>query len=624
MKPAERHHNNSDASTDHDLAVPTTPGAEYAPYNGGAKAKAKRTRMIHMGLGIFVLVNIIVLYVLHFADRGNNSESHGTAAGTIDRKDLSVSNVVGVKEDYAMSFGPDGKLRVGAGTTAYLEAATLPDASNKLQYIKFAKTGVSKPFYNDILMSYQQSGADGSVSTVLTTCKADLATKKVTIAPVRDGNTLAKLRVQGMVALSDKLAMVLAIEDHIKYYTAHLVPVTLGDNGAISVLADNQVMAVNNSATSFLTRLSDNTFAVTYFEPYSATEEYSQRVKLGQVSDSGKVSFVEGADSKFGLPNVKDMSTQFGRPIAVGTKGQDMLVPWYTDDMAATKANLTISGSKGLCVTPFSFDGKVLNSSAAVCNPNYQPAYLLSSAKLTDNVGALMFYNRATNFALTLVTVEFSPLTGAPTFRSTYVLEEASGAFEFGLANFGFYPEPVFHVLSNNRVAIAFLNPSNAGKPSVKVIKFSSDLSFDELSPLMPIAKNDFTVAANESNAAGSISMDVMPLEMGFLTAFAGSWAGKQQQRLSLVESYGKPVGVVSNSKSSEVSVAMSGTVKVNTKLTSGKSYYASTEGTLYTPSSNTDDSFVLAKDGDIVLSKDGLVGVALSSDKLFVASTWN
>jgi hypothetical protein len=385
---------------------------------------------------------------------------------------------------------------------------------------------------------------------------------------------------------------------------------------------DGKVLAANNSATNFITRVSDSTFAVAFYEPYSKTDAYFQRVEVGSVSADGKISF--STSQRFGTGNTASLSTTVGQPQAVFNSSDRFTVPWFVDNMAATKDNATFAGAVGLCLSTFSFASKTANltSLGEACQTQYLPAYFVESVRLSDNTLALVFVDRANKFALTVATVEFSPITGTPTFRGSFVLDDATGAFDFGAA-FGFYPKPTVRVLADNRLAIGFLNPSNNGKPSVKVIKFASDLSMEAVSPSLPISNADFSVASADPQAFGSLVMDLAPLSTGFLAAYAGSYAGAQYQRVAFVESLGKPIGVISDVDGGELDIAMSGTVDAKS-LTAGSAYYAATNGQLYAASTTTDSKYVLANDNKVVLSKDAMVGVAVSGSKLFVAAQSN
>ncbi|KAF1791293.1 hypothetical protein GQ600_21029 [Phytophthora cactorum] len=168
---------------------------------------------------------------------------------------------------------------------------------------------------------------------------------------------------------------------------------------------------------------------------------------------------------------------------------------------------------------------------------------------------------------------------------------------DFGSA-FGFYPTPIVRVLANNRLAVGFLNPANSGKPSIKVFSVTGT----------PVANADFSLASADPKAGGSIVLDVVATETGALIGYAGLWAGAQNQRVALVESFGKPVGVVSNVDGSDVDLARQG----NDLLRFDR-------GTLYAASTTSTDDYILANDNTVVISKDALVGVAVSNDKLVV-----
>lgn len=604
------------------VALTPRDGGDYANDSSAAGAKSqKRSRAVHMGVAAFFLANIIVLYILHFADRGSSSSS--AVAGEFSTSSLtstlsgsaSSTSSSSFSKGHAVSFAADGKLVKGAGTTAYLAAATLPAS---IQYVHFAKLGVSKAGYNTNVMSYQR-GVSPDLESVVTTVSKTADKKELTIAAVDATNVIKGSTIKGMTTLSDSSAIAVTTT------TASDGLSDLVDVYPIAIAADSKVtlgaktFAVNNSATNFVARVSDSTFALAYYEPYSSTATYYQRVKVGSVGSDGKVSFSDSL--VFGKGNAAT-STTIGRPQTVFNTSDHFTIPWFVDSFSATKDNRTVDGSVGLCLTTASYSAsaKAVTSLGDVCNTDLQPAYFIDSTQLSETVVALIFFDRANNFELTVATVEFSSITFTPTFRSSFVIDEASGAFDFGSAP-GFYPQPTLQALSNNRVAVSFLNPSNQGKPSVKVLKYTSDLSMSEVSRALPISNNDFSIVSADSKAYGGIVLDMLALETGFIVGYAGLWAGTQQQRVALVESMGKPVGVVSKTDGSDISVATSGTVELSSGLTTGNTYYAATDGTLYTPAATSNDDYVLVNDNNVVVSKDAMVGVAVSDKKIFVTA---
>lgn len=606
--------------------APLTPreGGEYA--NGSATTSSrKRSRAVHLGVGAFLLINIIVLYILHFADRGSSSGSGSAIAGEFSTSSLTstlagpAAESAAFSKGHAVSFAADGKLVKGAGTTAYLSAATLPADQKSIQHVHFAKLGASKKVYNTNVMSYQR-GVAPDLESVVTTVSKTANKKELSIAAVDAKNVIKGSTIKGMTTLSDSSAIAVTTTtaaDGLSFLV-DVYPIAIAD---AKVTLGAKTFAVNNSATNFVSRVSDSSFAIAYYEPYSFSATYYQRVKVGSVAD-GKVSFSDSL--VFGKGNAETLTT-IGHPQSVFNTSDRFTVPWFVDSFDVTKDNRTVSGSVGLCLTTASYDAsaKTLKNLGDVCNTDLQPAYFIDSTQLSDTVVVLIFFDRANNFELTVATVEFSAILGTPTFRNSFVIDEASGAFDFGLAS-GFSPQPVVQALSNSRVAVSFLNPSNSGKPSVKVLKYSSDLSMTDVSPVLPISNKDFLIASADPKPYGVIVLDMLALETGFVVGYAGLWAGTQQQRVVLVESMGKPVGVVSKADGSDISVATSGTIEVSSGLTSGNTYYAATDGMLYTPAVTTNDDYVLVNDNNVVVSKDAMVGVAVSDKKIFVTSQLN
>ncbi|KAF4323606.1 hypothetical protein BBO99_00001960 [Phytophthora kernoviae] len=571
------------------------PNAEgvFSPLEGGAysgspsNAQSKRHNLIWGGVSVFLLLNIIALYILHFVDRGNSGDS---VTGTFSTSDLSA-NAQSASKGQAVSYTTDGQLTPGAGTTAYLSATTLPSEDQYLAYIKFAPLGTSESAYASNIISFQ-TGTSPDISATVTVLTTDADTKTVSIADAGSSNIFSGSTVKGLTTLSDTLATALTtVTDESFTTTTSVTPVKISD-GSISVQQSQTAVAYNTSSTTFMTRVSDTSFALVYYESYLVSPYY-QRIVIGTVADDGSISFSDSLE--FGNANDATLTTTFGTPQSVFNTSNTVTVPWYVDASSSTNGT---SSSVGSVVSPI---------------------YFVDSAKISETVIALSYFDTANNYALTVSLVEFSSISGSPSFRGSYVIDESMGKIDFGSAT-GFYPTPIVRMLPNNRLAVGFLNPANSGKPSIKVLTYSSDLTLSEESPVLPVANADFSVASADPKAAGSIVLDVVATETGALIGYAGLWAGSQNQRVALVESYGKPVGIVSNVDGSDLDVALSGTVDVSSSsLVKGTTYYSSTEGTLYAASTASTNNYILANDNSIVISKDALVGVAISDAKLVV-----
>eukprot|EP00644_Phytophthora_capsici_P007226 jgi/Phyca11/16801/fgenesh1_pg.PHYCAscaffold_22_\ len=556
-----------------------TPRADYSSPDAPPHHQ-KRQNLIWGGVSLFLLLNVIALYILHFVDRDDNGNSITSTIST-------TANINSASKGQAVSYRADGQLAAGAGTTAYLAATSLPSEDEFFAYVKFAPLGTSETAYASNIISYQ-TGSSPDIKCTVTVATAN-DDKTVSIADADSGNVFSGATVKGLTTLSDSLAIAVTTVTASDGFSAttYVTPVKISD-GSVSVQQDQTVEAYNTSSTTFMTRVSDTSFALVYYESYLESPYY-QRVVVGTVADDGSISLSESLE--FGNGNGVT-TTQFGTPQSVFNTSNTVTVPCIADNK--------------------------LTETVEVCETSVSPAYYIDSAKISETVIALSYFDTANNYALTVSLVEFSTITGSPKFRSSYVLKESAGQIDFGSA-FGFYPTPIVRVLANNRLAVGFFNPANSGKPSIKVLSYASDLTISEESPVLPVANADFSLASADPKASGSIVLDVVATETGALIGYAGLWAGAQNQRVALVESFGKPVGVISDVGDSDLDVALAGTVDVSSDLDKGTTYYASTEGTLYAASTTTTDNYILANDNNIVISKDALVGVAVSSKKLVI-----
>ncbi|EQC28950.1 hypothetical protein SDRG_13287 [Saprolegnia diclina VS20] len=133
---------------------------------------------------VFILLNGLALYLLHFLDRGSKSQSTSILLSSASFG----SNGANQKP---VSFAPNGTLRVGAGTTAYLDAAALP--SDTMQYINTVRMGTTQSTYaTNILTYYLPSKLQSVVTTV--TANAD---KTLSMAEAPSDNVLSGKTIRG-------------------------------------------------------------------------------------------------------------------------------------------------------------------------------------------------------------------------------------------------------------------------------------------------------------------------------------------------------------------------------------------------------------------------------------------
>lgn len=559
---------------------------------------------------LFVVGNVTALYVLHFVNRPSPTTrfTFSNFAATTD--------TTPTKGD-VVSLSTASALRNGAGTTAYLNMLQLSGA-DYFEYLNLAPMGTTKTSYATNLVGYARTTGK-EFESVLTTFTVDATTKTITPAAVATGNIIKNEYIRGLVTLSDTLAVAITIEPFTsKTYSTYITPVALDGKTAMMVTGQH-VKATDYSSANFIAALPGmNALVVAYYEPYAKTG-YSQRVKVAMVDPATKAVTFSADTPWFGVDNAGTSMTQFGKPAAVGTTG-GFIIPYYTTNATAS----------GLCVTKSAFsatDNSVAVFTTPVCNTQFSPTNLVESLMLSDTILALAFFDKGNNNALTVATVAVSSYDGSLRFRSSYVLSEASGAFEFG-KGYSFSTKPSLAKLAGNRLVLSFLNPSMAGKLSVKILQYSTEtLAFKDVTPVLPLAKPDFSLIAETPATSKSVTLDVLPVsDDGVVTGYLSYRGDTVHQRFSVVEDFGNPVGVLRDytSKKKEASVAISGKAKVSVSggLTVGQVYYATTTGKVtkaLASASSSPATYVYSEDGTRLVTANSKVGIAVEKNQLFV-----
>lgn len=572
---------------------------------------------------LFVIGNVTALYVLHFVNRPSP-----TTRFTFET--FAATNGTSPDEGNAVSLSSSSTLRNGAGTTAYLSTMQLSDG-DFYEYINFAPLGTTKTAYATNLMSYTRT-IGTTIEGVLTTFTVGTteSTKTVTASTVLSGNIITGEYIRGLATLSDTLAVVLSMEPFASVgFPTRVTPVEISGTTATMVMAKRE-KGMEYSPTNFIAALPGmSAFVIAYCEKYNANG-WGQRVKVGVVDPATKAITFSADTPKFAIDNSASVMTEFGKPLAVGKEGM-FVIPYFQ----STSSTTLTSPLSGLCIasSTYSSSAKTIAAfSTDVCQTKYMPNYLVGSIMLTDLVMAIAFYDGANNNALTVATVSVSSYDMSLSFRTSYVFSEVGGSFEFGTGSFGFSPMPSFAKLSGNRIAVSFLNPSQNGKPSVKVLHFSAEtLAFKDVTPLMPVAKSDFNLikVAGTNAVDNAVTQEVIAVSSdGVVTAYIGKRGTAVHQRFSVVEDFGAPVGILRkyNGKA-KASVAISGKVEVSSKLTIGEVYYATTTGAVERANTTTGDvtgEYVYSADGSRLMTTNSKIGIAVDDDKLFVNTAMN
>ncbi|KDO23570.1 hypothetical protein SPRG_22264 [Saprolegnia parasitica CBS 223.65] len=161
------------------------------PSSGIADGIARKVMLFGI-LAIFLLINVIVLYALHFT-------SAGVPASASNVKVSSDAFKVGAIDKKVVSFGDDGSIVVGAGTTGYLDAVAMPN--DAINYITLAPIGANAS--STAILAYYLKNKTTTVITTLT-----INDDKTTTVSTKQ-STAANVQVRGIATLSNSQAVFL-------------------------------------------------------------------------------------------------------------------------------------------------------------------------------------------------------------------------------------------------------------------------------------------------------------------------------------------------------------------------------------------------------------------------------
>ncbi|OQS01995.1 hypothetical protein THRCLA_05598 [Thraustotheca clavata] len=542
-----------------------------------------RKFLVVFAIIVFVLLNGIALYLLHFLDRPNNKSN------TVTVSSASFTSAAANTDKKAVSFYANGTLRVGAGTTAYLDAATLP--SSNIHYIYTSPLSTSANAATSILSYYFPTEDQSTITTM--TVNAD---KTITIAAASSDNTVASKRIRGIATLSATQAVFLEVT------SAGVVTVAPAaiTSSSVSYLPSKRAAVATGSISNNIGMVSATSFVTVSYEPYSSTAAYYQFLTGGDVASDGTITL--STPLNFGDANsylvTPSVATSFGNPVAVPEITGGFMITWWSS---------TTTSNKGICVYVGKYTSGALSKVVETCNSMYLPSTFVHATKVASGVYALAFYNGNNQNTLTIAMVQISSATSTVYFRGAYKYSDASGSFDFG-SFYSWSPKPSLKMLSANRLAIAFFNPSSSGMPFTQVFQVTETFSLVPTTPLMRVSDGTFTLSGT-SIASGTVTMDIIPAsDESYVVGYAGVLGTVGVKRFSLIESWGKVAGLGSGSNG----ITMNGIATVDGSLTTGQMYFTTTGGNIVAATSTDPNANYFYAGANTIVSKDSRIGVAI------------
>ncbi|KAF0696854.1 Aste57867_12410 [Aphanomyces stellatus] len=579
----------------------------------------KRRLCGHTFLLVLTLLNCVALYILVVRQAAAAFNTQ------LDAAVFSTAATASIHGKAVSLVAADGSLRAGAGTSVYLDAVSMASMdsmmSDAMTYFYLAPSG--RPGASSVLATYYMPE---SMTSVLTT----VMIKSPNLALCDDAsvtNMVPNVQFQGIVTLNDKQAILL--EAGGTNLTAVLVTINADMTVVYGTNKSRRAYVATGSIANTIGRISATQFATTYYDPYvNATTPYYQNIRVGTVASDGSITM--SRPLRIGMANTATDPSTMSTPVALPAVPNGFLVTYY---------NANSLNASGLCVVLVTSNAtagaSILNQ---LCNTKYQPAYFVDSTPVADNTVVFAFHDKNNNYALTLATLQVTS-SGQLVFRGDYVLSAVAGSFDFGTF-YSWYPKPIVRALNGGtNLALLFLNPANAGRPTTQVLQATSSFAWSPVSPLLPLSDTGFTlVGATAEAMTGTVTLDLVPLSTtSYMTVYSGemdhdmgsgmdsSMPGHMDAmeemnplRISVVEFLDKPIGVgTSNGKS----VVLNGRTKLSdANLRAGSTYFTTTMGDIVAAQSMGDYYMV---GNSTLVTADARIGIAISKDTLdFSCST--
>eukprot|EP01041_Mallomonas_annulata_P005001 gene5001-10007_t len=575
--------------------------------SNGADVKRRRAAFcFFISWAAIPYIGIAILFGLYATEIRN--KSYGTTHVYTGSVGISFPTTIkstllqstSVPKGTVVSLSTSGKLQQGGGTTIYNDIIKIDAKCPK--YLD-----IDAVYDSTFLMFYSNSKTK---QTTLNVAQASSSKNSGTIK----ATTTTSAFIYQLSTLSQSSGLFVGLTQ--KDFTSEGLPAILA--GKVSQDASSITLGTQKqysdgySLNPLMSRLTTNSFAVSYFTPYVYNEPIYVSTFYGTVDASTLAVTLSPA-----IHYIDDSNFTAHHDI-VGIRSNVYLVINFFSNKPITATVMKIpSATSGSLVAPSIGLKATLKGSA--------PVYVTASTRLDDNTAVITFVDSTSNnnIVCALVSVDNS-INPKVTFGSLIQATSGTALQTFKIYN---YMDLDIQSLSEDSFALLFSDVANGGRMTTAVMEItaSGDIARKTpdfvLSTPNPDIDNYYSWGAMTSTSTGELAL------LYSRTNYNCSQSATTS--LSLMELKGRPLGISTQASASseDISITASGAVSGLSGLTVGSSYYTNSNGDLIdsglpfgqTPLPGSIYDYVSSIDGKMLLSADSYIGYAVSSDTILL-----
>eukprot|EP01087_Luapelamoeba_hula_P001176 TRINITY_DN10923_c0_g1_i1.p1 TRINITY_DN10923_c0_g1~~TRINITY_DN10923_c0_g1_i1.p1 ORF type:complete len:628 (-),score=88.83 TRINITY_DN10923_c0_g1_i1:45-1928(-) len=602
---------------------------------GGASPRKRIA--LYIGIGIFVAWNILIfiLAVVAIAKANNVDSGRGSSGSSYTYAPISRSFTVAKGQNIGattpVSLDADGQIRVGGGTSVYLNTGKplgLPTNSTDMKVISFnPDTGINSLVSTELLLLAYSSGGNSYVQVG----HVYLGTNK--LSSWGPAQMIANLpRVESVIPLQvltvSKLSF--AVAGNGKIYVG---TVTGETTVAISKAIDFVDASLNPDNTrAQLVRLSANTFALSFYMIAMSGGAHVNNCTHGTVTFNDAGDYVS---TELATPIEFQTNLPYSTIFRLGTSVFGLAYP----AVPAVTLNSTELANDSLVVRKvvYSSSTKSLTLGGPARLENAKPNYYMTSVGLPGTLGeraVITFIDAAAGNALTAVVVtvplDNGGMIGLNELRfgdMKRLSGDAAGSDVWQRHNNEVVPFISTSHLSDHDIAIAYSDFSNDGRITTFRLVVDPDTLMINAQGTRFVISGPLPSAAADYWWVAAVTLGNYDQEGWLVMQYLQSGSGLSFPNLNqtVVEVAPPPFGIVAShaklAKAGEsTEVVLSGVYKLaDANFTPGRYYYANTRGELVTRAGSVASvDYVKEANGNLV-SMRSRIGVAISKDELLL-----
>jgi hypothetical protein len=540
----------------------------------------------------------------------------------------SAGSISGISEGKAVSFSSSGNIQAGAGTSVYMNIATvnvdcpsypaLLALTNSAYLLSYADEANEKSTLQLIQVSSTATGMTGSS---IKTLASTYYIYDMVLLPNSNGVFVA---ICQDASVNDETAYVI-----VGQADANTATITLFDSSAI-------LYATKYSMNPSIVALSSNSFLIGYYN----AEPYELALKFGRIDFSSASPVVTLSQP---LIFQSDATNSFYFTLSSLTSTTSMVLLYNN----TTPMDVNGSGPLQAAVAAISGGSETDATQAAISLGKFSVlestavSYYMAATSLNEQNVVVAYADASQDYAIVCQVVSFLPQTSTSqssiVFGSSWTVN--TGRASTGNLKTGLMDIDITTVSTSGEFMVVYSDLSANAATIAAMAQLSATGSIIRTSPdfLLNQGNSNLDTISSWSALAGGVTAPLQSQTAVLNFLASTDCSALATSSFNIVERFPNPVGVVT--PSAEVAVQGSSVVTSSNNLIAGKKYYATTKGNLvadnnfagrgagYCPATTTTiaatgcTGYVYDAATNVLVSLDGQVGLALSTNTLALAT---